>query len=177
MECLGPQCATMLLEWLRARSAKEDQDGSRQSGADPLRQGLLWNAVAYSEESPVITTESELVGALEHLRYAVFRRFENQLTRAERTRLDNSIENAALQDRSLSRSHHRRPAPCSGNRRPAQPDPCRARTVRADAHPGASGRAKACATVVAVCRELRGVCCRTVRGSGLRGRADRRHRR
>jgi restriction system protein len=105
MECLGPQCATMLLEWLRARLAKEDQDSSRQSGADPLRQGLLWNAVAYSEESPVITTESELVGALEHLRFAVFRRFENQLTRAERTRLDNSIENALFKiDRYLDRT-------------------------------------------------------------------------
>jgi len=45
-----------------------------------------------------------MAGAIEHLRYAVFRRFHNQLTRAERTRLDNTIENALFKiDRYLQR--------------------------------------------------------------------------
>ncbi|HZW34215.1 MAG TPA: restriction endonuclease, partial [Isosphaeraceae bacterium] len=39
-------------------------------------------------------TPAQLAGALEHLQYAVFRRYQNQLTRAERARLDNSIDNA-----------------------------------------------------------------------------------
>ena len=105
MECLGPQCASMLLEWLKARSAEAEQSASQESRPVALRQGLLWTAAPYSEESPVIATEAEFAGALEHLQYAVFRRFENQLTRAERTRLDNTIENALFKiDRYLDRT-------------------------------------------------------------------------
>ena len=37
---------------------------------------------------------AELAGAIEHLQYAVFRRYNNQLTRAERSRLENTIDNA-----------------------------------------------------------------------------------
>jgi restriction system protein len=52
----------------------------------------------------VIATAAELAGAIEHLQYAVFRRFENVLTRAERTRLDNTIDNALFKiDRYLDR--------------------------------------------------------------------------
>jgi restriction system protein len=54
---------------------------------------MLWSSVAYNEEAPRIGSESELAGAVEHLEYAVFRRYQNQLTRAERTRLDNTISN------------------------------------------------------------------------------------
>ena len=105
MECLGPQCASMLLDWLKTRSVEAEQSASPESRPVALRQGLLWTAAPYSEESPVITTEGEFVGALEHLRYAVFRRFENQLTRAERTRLDNTIENTLFKiDRYLGRT-------------------------------------------------------------------------
>ena len=105
MECLGPQCASMLLEWLRARTAEAEQSPSQESRPVALRQGLLWTAAPYSEESPVISSEAEFAGALEHLRYAVFRRFANQLTRAERTRLDNTIENTLFKiDRYLDRT-------------------------------------------------------------------------
>ena len=103
MECLGPQCAAMLLEWLRVRS--EGTQPAATSGSQPLRQGMLWTAAPYSEESPRISSSSELAGAIEHLQYAVFRRYENQLTRAERTRLDNTIENALFKiDRYLDRT-------------------------------------------------------------------------
>src|SRR5271165_2987463 len=94
MECLGPQCAAMLLEWLRERSGEAEQNRPPGTGPEVARQALLWKAAPYSEEAPVIGSPAELAGAVEHLQYAVFRRFENQLTRAERTRLDNTIENA-----------------------------------------------------------------------------------
>jgi restriction system protein len=66
---------------------------------------MLWTSASYSEDAPVIACSAALAGALEHLEYAVFRRFENQLTRAERTRLDNTIANALFKiDRYLDRS-------------------------------------------------------------------------
>lgn len=89
MECLGPQCATMLLEWLQARSAAADG-----GAANGRQQGLLWTTVPYQEDAPAIRSAGELAGALEHLEFAVFRRYQNQLTRAERARLDNTIDNA-----------------------------------------------------------------------------------
>jgi restriction system protein len=58
------------------------------------RQASLFVSVPYQEDASAIRTPAELAGALEHLEYAVFRRYQNQLTRAERARLDNTIENA-----------------------------------------------------------------------------------
>lgn len=81
MECLGPQCAAMLLDWIKGQ-------------ADASRQGTLFATVPYQDDAPAIRTPAELAGALEHLDYAVFRRYRNQLTRAERARLDNTIDNA-----------------------------------------------------------------------------------
>ena len=73
MECLGPQCASMILEWIRTQSI----------GADSApAQGTLWASSPYQEDAPAIRTRSELLGAIEHLEYAVFRRYQNQLTRA-----------------------------------------------------------------------------------------------
>jgi len=101
MECLGPQCASMLLDWLRSRTG----EGATPAGdAPPASQKTLWTAAPYQEDAPAIRTRSELEGALEHLEYATFRRYENQLTRAERARLDNTIENALFKvDRYLKR--------------------------------------------------------------------------
>ena len=178
MECLGPQCASMLLEWLRARTAEAEQSPSQESRPVALRQGLLWTAAPYSEESPVISSEAEFAGALEHLRYAVFRRFANQLTRAERTRLDNTIENTLFKiDRFLDRTDpalRQRLAPEVADVRQAIRD---GRETFEKLRAQAPGRARACATDVAVSRDLRGVRGRAVRGAGLPGRADRRHRR
>lgn len=105
MECLGPQCASMLLEWLRGRTEESAQHVPSSSAQSAPRQGQLWTAVPYSEESAVLLSAAELAGAIEHLQYAVFRRFQNQLTRAERTRLDNSIENCLFKmERYLERT-------------------------------------------------------------------------
>lgn len=99
MECLGPQCAEMMLEWLKTRS-----EGAGGRPPESARQALLWKAAPYQEEAPALTSAAELAGAIEHLHYAVFRRYQNQLTRAERGRLDNSIRNALFKiDRYLAR--------------------------------------------------------------------------
>lgn len=98
MDCLGPQCAEMLLEWLKARAEAGEGDSAK------ARQNLLWKAAPYQEDAPAITSTAELEGAIEHLHYAVFRRYNNQLTRAERGRLDNTIQNALFKiDRWLDR--------------------------------------------------------------------------
>jgi restriction system protein len=80
----------MLLDWLENR-ARRDADAPTR---DQTRQGWLWTCAPYQEDAPAIRTIAELEGAFEHLEYAVFRRYQNQLTRSERTRLDNSIDNA-----------------------------------------------------------------------------------
>ncbi len=87
MDCLGPECAALLLDWFQKR-AGEDRASSG------LRQGILWKSAPYQEDAPAIRSEAELEGAFEHLEYAVHRRFQNQLTRAERARMDNTIDNA-----------------------------------------------------------------------------------
>jgi len=104
MECLGPECASMLLEWLKQRLQANGTDLSAFSSTNATsaglaqrsgeRQGSLWTSVAYQDEAPAIRSAEELDGAFEHLHYAVFRRYQNQLTRAERARLDNTIRNA-----------------------------------------------------------------------------------
>ncbi|WP_337175323.1 restriction endonuclease [Paludisphaera sp.] len=102
MECLGPECAATILEWLRARAGAGE--GPMPAAGGPARQGLLWKAAPYQEDAPAITSAAEMAGAVEHLNYSVFRRYRNQLTRAERGRLDNSIENALFKiDRYLAR--------------------------------------------------------------------------
>jgi restriction system protein len=86
----------MLLEWLKTRSAELAPPGTAPapvtSGAP--RQALLFGTIPYQEEAPAIRSAAELAGAFEHLEYVVFRRYQNQLTRAERARLDNTIDNA-----------------------------------------------------------------------------------
>jgi restriction system protein len=109
MECLGPQCASMLLEWLKDRSRGQDQgqeqekekggEGEKEkeqegSSRGPARQGVLWGSAQYQEDAAAVRTPAEFAGAMEHLEYAVFRRYQNQLTKAERARLDNTIDNA-----------------------------------------------------------------------------------
>ncbi|WP_435021204.1 restriction endonuclease [Tundrisphaera sp. TA3] len=100
MDCAEPRCAAILLEWIKAQSGAGEA-----AQADPAaRQGLLWASVPYREDAATIRTDGELAGAVEHLRYAVFRRYQNHLTKAERLRLDNTIENALFKiDRYVDR--------------------------------------------------------------------------
>jgi restriction system protein len=96
MECLGPECVSMLVEWLKARGADLASHSPSVTAGAPgtSRQAMLWTTAPYQEEAPAIRSAAELAGALEHLEYSVFRRYQNTLTRAERLRLDNTIDNA-----------------------------------------------------------------------------------
>lgn len=87
----GPEWVEPLLEWLRERLR---EDAMTPPPSTTARQGSLWTYPAYDENAPTIRDEPELRGAVEHLDYAVYRRYHNQLTRAERARLDNTIRNA-----------------------------------------------------------------------------------
>lgn len=80
----------MLIEWLKTRT----QDAKGASDPRSASQGTLFVSSPYQEEAPAIRTRGELEGALEHLEYAIFRRYENLLTKADRARLDNTIDNA-----------------------------------------------------------------------------------
>ena len=94
--------AAGLAESTKRRGGAESIARCRAEHAAP---GPALEGGPYSEEAPAITSAAELAGAIEHLQYAVFRRFQNQLTRAERTRLDNTIENALFKiDRYLERT-------------------------------------------------------------------------
>jgi restriction system protein len=93
----------MVLEWLKAQAAAIP--GDLATGSSKLTQGSLFHAAPYQEDAPSILSSREMAGAIEHLQYAVFRRFHNQLTRAERSRLDNTIENCLFKiDRFLERA-------------------------------------------------------------------------
>ena len=95
---LGPDCLALILDRLRS-----------QSGADrpgEVRQGFLFTSAPFDESSPTIRTTAEWVGAIEHLEYAVFRRYHNELTKAERSRLDNTITNTLFK---LERRAEREP--------------------------------------------------------------------
>ncbi len=103
MECLGPECVSMLLDWMKTRSAGLDLSTGSERAPEMPRQALLFKTVAYQEDAPAVRTPAEFAGAIEHLEYAVFRRYQNQLTRAERARLDNTIDNALFKAERFAR--------------------------------------------------------------------------
>ena len=56
MECLGPQCASMLLEWIKAQAA--GLDGEPATPRDRPRQATLWTSAPYQEDAPAIRSEA-----------------------------------------------------------------------------------------------------------------------
>ncbi len=108
MDCFEPRCAAILLEWLKSQGQGQVSGASAPEKsverAAPGRQGSLFGSVPYQEESALIRSDGELAGAVEHLQYSVHRRYANTLTKAERLRLDNTIQNALFKvDRYLDR--------------------------------------------------------------------------
>lgn len=104
MECGEPRCAAILLEWIKAQQSEAGEAAQAPAPDALARQGMLWTSVPYREDAATIRSDAELAGAIEHLRYAVFRRYQNNLTKAERLRLDNTIENALFKvDRYVER--------------------------------------------------------------------------
>jgi restriction system protein len=111
-DCPGPRCAAQVLAMLEAwaRSGRWPSADFLEPEGPVAGPAGLFSAAPYQEDSPVLRTAAELEGALEHLEYAVFRRFQNALTRAERSRLDNTIENALFKmERFLERFTGDRP--------------------------------------------------------------------
>lgn len=88
-ECPGPGCLTHWLGWLKATQATA-------GGAEPgeSRQNLLFVSTPYDDTAPAIRDASEFHQAVETLAYSLFRLKHNRLTRAERPRLENIVENA-----------------------------------------------------------------------------------
>lgn len=84
----------MLLEWLKARAEGKGGEAAAPSESPSSRQKSLFLTAPYVDDAAMIRTNAEYLGAVEHLEFAVFRRYNNILTRAERARLDNTIENA-----------------------------------------------------------------------------------
>jgi restriction system protein len=78
----------MILAWWNSRL----KETSAEYG--PGRQKALAFSAPYNDDAPAIRNASEFHGAIEHLEYALFRRYENQLTKAERIRVENTIRNA-----------------------------------------------------------------------------------
>src|SRR5580704_14233828 len=54
MECLGPECVSMLLEWMKTRSAELDVTTSIERAPEMPRQALLFKTVAYQEDAPAV---------------------------------------------------------------------------------------------------------------------------
>ena len=106
---------------------------------------MLWGSAPYQEDAAAVRTPAELAGAMEHLEYAIFRRYQNQLTKAERARLDNTIENALFKaERYAARLEEDEKD--AARRRPRgrpQGRPRGPRAGRADAAPGQAGRPEA----------------------------------
>ena len=63
----------MVLDWLKTQSAAPSGDGTSPPAPS---QGLLWTLAPYQEDAPAIVSSPELAGAIEHLHYAVFRRYQ-----------------------------------------------------------------------------------------------------
>lgn len=89
LQCPGDGC---LANWIRWTRANQQPTG----GSSPARptQSLLFQGTHYDDAAPAIRDLSEFQSGVETLAYAVFRLNNNRLTRAERPRLENLIDNA-----------------------------------------------------------------------------------
>ena len=100
-ECPGSGCLAHWLGWLKATQAA----GGIGAEAGESRQNLLFASTAYEDTAPAIRDASEFHQAVETLAYSLFRLKHNRLTRAERPRLENIVENAIFKcDRFLKHS-------------------------------------------------------------------------
>lgn len=103
-QCPGPAC---LANWIAfARSLPESGGAACQTSPTdaPARQSGLFTGTPYDDAVPLIRDASEFRSAVETLAYALFRLETNRLTRAERPRLENLVENALFKmDRYLAR--------------------------------------------------------------------------
>lgn len=106
-QCPGPECLSHWLAW--ARNQPEFTAGpapDTRKGSPECQQGLF-GGTPYDDQASSIRDSSEFRSAIETLAYALFRLSTNKLTRAERPRLENLVENALFKmDRFLARNGH-----------------------------------------------------------------------
>lgn len=88
-ECPGNACLANWLRWIKAGEGCTTP-GPKKS----LEQSLLFEGTAYEDSAPAIRDTSEFQSAVETLAFAIFRLNHNRLTRAERPRIENLIDNA-----------------------------------------------------------------------------------
>lgn len=98
--CPGHGCLAHWLEWSRHNPPPVPLPHT----AAPTQAGLF-TGTQYEDAAPTIRDASEFRSAVETLAYAVFRLARNRLTRAERPRLENLIDNAIFKmDRHLQQN-------------------------------------------------------------------------
>lgn len=103
-ECPGPGCLAHWFAWAQSQPAFRDGFAAPACSTQAARQQGLFTGTAYDDAVPAIRDATEFRSAVETLAYALFRLDSNRLTRAERPRLENLVENALFKiDRYLSR--------------------------------------------------------------------------
>ena len=90
---MSPEFVSKLIALLQTQVDGQTHDPATDSKRGVALQGSLWASDAYRDDLPTIRTRAEYLGAIEHLEYSIFRRYNNQLTRADRARLDNTVSN------------------------------------------------------------------------------------
>jgi restriction system protein len=96
--CPGPDCLSHWLRWMTAGQKPAENTPAM------LSQTMLFASSSYDDAAPAIRNIPEFQQAVETLAYSIFRLNNNRLTRAERPRLENLVENAIFKcDRFLSK--------------------------------------------------------------------------
>ena len=91
-DCPGDGCLAMWLQWVRDQTQSLKPESVAMS-TKPVQAGLFGGTL-YDDTAPIIRDAQEFRSAVETLAYSVFRLARNRLTRAERPRLENLIDNA-----------------------------------------------------------------------------------
>ncbi|RLT13486.1 MAG: restriction endonuclease [Planctomycetota bacterium] len=90
--CPGDQCLSNWLKWAH-QTTNNNLTEPPPNGSKPF-QAKLFEGTLYDDAAPKIRNAHEFRSAVETLAYAVFRLARNRLTRAERPRLENLVDNA-----------------------------------------------------------------------------------
>ncbi|MEI7923455.1 MAG: restriction endonuclease [Planctomycetota bacterium] len=90
--CPGDQCLSNWLKWAH-QTTSNNLTAPPPNGSKPF-QARLFEGTLYDDAAPKIRDAHEFRSAVETLAYAVFRLARNRLTRAERPRLENLVDNA-----------------------------------------------------------------------------------
>ena len=90
--CPGDQCLSNWLKWAH-QTTSNNLTEPPPNGSKPF-QARLFEGTLYDDAAPKIRDAHEFRSAVETLAYAVFRLARNRLTRAERPRLENLVDNA-----------------------------------------------------------------------------------